>query len=288
MTPTILVQALVSGLLMGFVFALIAMGLSLLYGMLGLVNFAHGDFLMVAMYVSFWLFTLWGLDPLFSIPVAGLLLFCFGIFIHKTMIRRLLNQISLARAFATFGLSVFLSSLMQFFFSADYRMIRGSMMSETLKVGNVFIPMAQITAAVVSFLACVSIWWLMNRTETGKAMRATAENRDAASLVGIDSEKMYCLAWGVSAGSVGIAGAVLADIFYIYPTVGTVFSFTAMVTVALGGFGSIPGAFVGGLIIGVVQTFTGLFFDPVYKMVVVFSMYFLVLIFRPRGLFGKF
>ncbi len=288
MTPTILVQALVSGLLMGFVFALIAMGLSLLYGMLGLVNFAHGDFLMVAMYVSFWLFTLWGLDPLFSIPVAGLLLFCFGIFIHKTMIRRLLSQISLARAFATFGLSVFLSSLMQFFFSADYRMIRGSMMSETLKVGSVFIPMAQITAAVVSFLACGGIWWLMNRTETGKAMRATAENRDAAALVGIDSEKMYCLAWGVSAGSVGIAGAVLADIFYIYPTVGTVFSFTAMVTVALGGFGSIPGAFVGGLIIGVVQTFTGLFFDPVYKMVVVFSMYFLVLIFRPRGLFGKF
>ena len=288
MNATMFIQAILSGILFGFVYALISVGLSLIVGMMGLVNFAHGDFLMLGMYISFWGFTCFRIDPVFSIPIAGTLLFFYGVFVHKTVIRRLLGKPPLSRVFATFGLSIIMASTAQFFFSSDFRLITdATLVSGKIRLGDIFIPKTQIFAAFVSCAAFLIIYWIMMKTEVGKAMRATAEDRDAAALVGIDSEKMYTLAWGLSGASVGVAGAVLSNIFYVFPTVGTVFSFTAMVAVALGGFGSIPGALVGGILIALIQMLGGLLIDPVFKMVLVFITYFCVLVIRPQGLFGK-
>jgi len=288
MSTGMLLQGLVSGLLLGSVFALISMGLSLIFGMMEIVNFAYGEFLMIGMYVSYWMNSLWNIDPLFSIPISGIFMFLVGAITHKLIISKILGRPMLVQILTTFGLSIFLSSLVQFFFKSDYHLITNKILSGRWEIYGVFITTAKAATAIVSIAACLFMYWLMTRTEIGKVLEAIAENKDVATLMGINSEKMFIFAWGISGACVGIAGAALSNHFYIYPTVGAAFSLTAFVAVALGGFGSVRGAILGGLIIGLVQTFGGLLFDPIYKMVIVFGVYFLILMVKPQGLFGRY
>lgn len=288
-TAELLVQTAVNGLLIGFVFSLVAVGLTLIFGMMEIVNFAHGEFLMMAMYASFWMWSLFALDPLVSLPISTLALVLLGIATYKLIIKRILNAPMLAQIFATFGLMVFLRSLAQFLWTPNFRVIQHSMVSDgRLELGGIFLGLPQLVAAAGAVVSFGFIYWFVERTETGRALMATAEDRDAASLMGINSDRMFTLAWAIGSGCVGVAGALLSTFYYIQPEVGAVFGLTTFVVVALGGFGSIPGAFIAGLLVGLVQVMAGLFIAPSIKFAVVLAIYLLVVLLRPQGLLGKY
>jgi branched-chain amino acid transport system permease protein len=286
-TAEVVAQALVSGLLMGCVYALIAAGLSLIFGLMEIVNFAHGEFLMLAMFVAFWAWALGGIDPVLALPLAAGLLFGTGWLVYRGVIRRILAAPMLAQVFATFGLAVFLRSGAQFLWTPDFRLIQNPWVRGRFSLFGLFVGMPQLVAAVVALLAFGLLYWFITRTETGLALQATAQDRHAAALMGIDTERMYALGWGLGAGCVGVAGALLANFFYVFPDVGAVFALLAYVTVALGGFGNAAATLFGGVLIGLVENLVGLW-APAFKYVGVFCFYLLVVLWRPQGLLGKY
>ena len=287
MTTAQVAQALVSGLLIGFVFALIAAGLTLIFGVMEIVNFAHGEFLMLSMYLSYFLHAGLGWDPIAALPVNAAALFALGVLVYYALIRRVLRAPMLAQIFATFGLGVFLQNAAQFLWRPDFRTLGDSWVTGRLAVAGVYVSGPQLAAAAGAVLTTGALWWLLSRTEVGRALLATAEDRHAASLMGINPDRMFALAWGLGAACVGVAGALLSTFYYVFPQVGSVFALIAFVAVALGGFGSVVGAFAGGVLIGVVESLAGVFVAPAVKNVFVFAIYLVVVLLRPRGLFGK-
>lgn len=288
MTLHIVLQTVASGLLMGSVYALIAAGLSLIFGLMEIVNFAHGEFLMLSMFTAFWFAVLFGIDPMVSLPLNALLLFLLGVVTYKGVISRILKAPMLAQIFATFGLGIFLRGVAQFLWSPDYRMVPNPMVHGRVEVGGIFLGVPQIVASAAALVAFGAVYWLVTRTEMGLALQATSEDREAAALMGISSGRMFTLGWGIGAMCVGIAGALLSNFFYIFPEVGFLFGLISYVVVALGGFGSIPGALLAGIIIGLVEVLGGLLIAPAYKYAAVFALYLIVVILRPQGLLGRY
>jgi len=280
-------QALVSGLLIGFVFALIAAGLTLIFGVMEIVNFAHGEFLMLSMYLSYFLHASLGWDPIAALPVNAVALFALGVIVYYALIRRVLRAPMLAQVFATFGLGVFLQNAAQFLWRPDFRTLGDTWVTGRLSLAGVYFSGPQLAAAAGAVLTTGGLWWLLSRTEIGRALLATAEDRQAASLMGINPDRMFALAWGLGAACVGVAGALLSTFYYVFPQVGGVFALIAFVAVALGGFGSVVGAFAGGVLIGVVESLAGVFVAPAVKNLFVFAIYLVVVLVRPRGLVGK-
>jgi branched-chain amino acid transport system permease protein len=284
----IIAQAVASGLLLGAVYALIAAGLSLIFGLMEIVNFAHGEFLMLAMFTAFWLYALHAVDPLVSLPLAALLLFAIGVATYYGIVKRVLRGPALAQIFATFGLAVFLRGLAQFLWTPDFRVVQAPLVAGRLNVFGLFLGIPQVVASVGALLAFAALFLFLSRTETGQALLATAQDRQAAQVMGIDTDRMFALGWGIGAACVGVAGVLLANFYYVFPDVGAVFALLAYVTVALGGFGSILGALVAGIIVGLVERLAGLLISPSLKYAAVFALYLAVVLIRPRGLFGKF
>jgi len=280
-------QALVSGLLIGFVFALIAAGLTLIFGVMEIVNFAHGEFLMLSMYLSYFLHAGLGWDPIAALPINALALFALGVVVYYALIRRVLRAPMLAQIFATFGLGVFLQNGAQFLWRPDFRTLGDTWVTGRIALAGVYVSGPQAAAAAGAVITTGALWWLLSRTEVGRALLATAEDRQAASLMGINPDRMFALAWGLGAACVGVAGALLSTFYYVFPQVGGVFALIAFVAVALGGFGSVVGAFAGGVLIGVVESFAGVFVAPAVKNLFVFAIYLVVVLLRPRGLVGK-
>jgi branched-chain amino acid transport system permease protein len=281
-----LAQSLSSGILMGLIFALVAVGLTLIWGIMDIVNFAHGDFLMSGMYLSFWMYTLWGIDPLLSLPVSAALLFLMGVVVYRLMIRHIVGAPMLIQIFATFGLMIFLRYVAFYFFTPDYRTIQEPFLSGRIAIYGVYLSVPQLVAALGAFLTTGVVYVLIHRTRLGAALMATAEDREAAALMGIDTDRMFTLAWGIGAATAGIAGSLLSNFFYIFPEVGGVFVLIAFVAVTLGGFGNVAGAFVAGILIGIVEALAGHFYDPALKSVFVYALFLGVLFFRPQGLLG--
>ncbi len=283
----LLLQILVSGLLMGLIFALIAVGLTLIWGVLDILNFAHGEFLMLAMFISFWMFSLWKIDPLWSMPITVAVLFALGVLTYHLIIKRVLNAPGLTALLATFGLSILIKNLAQFFWTPDFRHIQGAILSDkTLSFWGLNLSLPEVVAAAGSGLITYVIYRLIFKTKTGRAIRATALDRDTALLMGINIDRVFALTFGLGGACVGVAGALLMNFYYVFPSVGSLFGILAFVTVALGGFGNITGAFVAGVLIGVVETAGGVFIAPVFKYTVVFAMYLVIILIRPKGLFG--
>lgn len=287
MSREFILQAIVSGILMGLIYALVAVGLSLIFGLMEIVNFAHGEFLMLAMYASFWFWVL-GLDPLLSLPLVAALLGLAGLLVHYGIIRRLLTAPMLAQVCGTFGLAVALRAAAQFLWTPDFRTITNPLMAGRVQIGPIFIGQPQLFAGAICLLAFVLLWLFVTRTETGLALQATSQDRQAAAVMGIPTERMSALGWAIGLGCVGIAGSMLSTFFYIFPDVGVSFAPLAFVAVALGGFGSILGSLVAGVLIGLVESLGGLLIDPSYKTLIVFGLYLSVVLIRPMGLFGRF
>lgn len=287
MTETLLVQLVVSALGIGFIFALIAIGLTLIYGVMDVVNFAHGEFLMIAMFATYLAYATWGLDPLVTLPFVTIGMFVFGVAVYYLLIRHVLGAAMHAQIFATFGLMVFLQAAAQFFLGADYYAVRDSALSGVIRVGGVTVPLPHIAAIVGASVTTALLYWLVFRTGPGRSLRAAAQDRQAALTVGINVDRVYALAWGLGAACVGVAGSLLSNFYYVFPRVGVLFVLVAYVTVALGGFGSIHGALMAGILIGFLQVFTGFFVSSELKFVAVFLVYLVVVLLWPRGLAGR-
>ena len=272
---------------MGFVYALIAAGLSLIFGLMEIVNFAHGEFLMLGMYASFWAYALLGLDPLFTLPFTALGLFAVGVVLYRLVIRRILDAPMLSQVFTTFGLMILLRGVAQFLWKPDFRSVNHSVVSGTIGAGGLQLGLPQVVAAAGAVATTGAVWWFLRRTRLGAALEATAADKEAAALMGIDGQKMFALAWGIGAACAGVAGALLSTSYPVFPEVGASFILVAFVLVALGGFGSVTGAFWAGILVGIVEVVGGFLWDPAYKMVLVLSLFLLVVWLRPQGLLGK-
>jgi len=283
----IYMQLLVSGLLIGGVYALIALGLTLMFGVMRIVNFAHGEFVMFSMYLTYWIVTLSGVTPYTALPLVALIMFLFGIVVYILIIRRTLSSSMVVQIFATVGLGLFMSNACLVAWTADYRMLQSDIGREIIHLGGVQIGMASFIAFTVAIVVALALFAFIAFSYTGKAIRATVQDRTAAQLVGINIDRIFMLAFALGTLLVGIAGALLAPIYPVYPTAGLSFGLVSFVVVVLGGMGSMPGALLGGLIIGMVEVLSGFLIDPSLKQAVYFVVFILVLIFRPNGLFGQ-
>lgn len=279
-------QQVVNGLLIGFMYSLIAIGLTLIWGVMNIVNFAHGDFLMLGMFTSFWLYTLYGLDPLFSIPICTALLFVLGMLIYRFIVSKVMKGPMLAQLVVTFGVSIFLANLAVFLWTPDFRLIEKPLLHGTWDFGSFKLSIPKFVSSIGSVIASIFVFFFLRKTKTGKAILATEMDREAALLMGINTERINSLSFAIGAALVGIAGAFLSTYYYIYPQVGGIFGLIAFSIVALGGFGSIEGAFIAGIIIGLAQTLGGFLLDPAYKFAIVFFIYLIVVWIRPQGLLG--
>jgi branched-chain amino acid transport system permease protein len=286
MSP-ILLQVIVGGLLIGAVYALFSSGLTLIWGMMNVINFAHGDFVMLAMYAAFVVWTVFGGGPLASVPVAALFLATIGILSYFLLVRHIMRGPMIAQILSTFGLALLLRYSAFWYFGANLKTLPDDILGPPIVIGQIRVDAPRLLAGVVGLVVCLLLHLLLTRTSVGSRMLAVSEDETAAQLMGIRPERMQALAWGLAAGSTGIAGALIATFFYTSPTVGESLAILAFVTVALGGFGSVPGALIAGLLIGVIEAVSAYWIGPVYKDVIVYSLFVLVLWVRPQGLMGK-
>ncbi|MFP4482087.1 MAG: branched-chain amino acid ABC transporter permease [Thermovirgaceae bacterium] len=281
------VQVVADGVLNGMIYALVATGLSLIWGVMDVINFAHGDYLMVAMYTSFWLGALLGIDPVFSWIVSGAFLFLIGALTYRLIIKHTIGRSVISALLATFGLSMVLKNFCLNRFSPNFRLLSETVLGgKTLALGDVVLPVPQVATGLLALIVVFLVYYMIKKTRLGWAVQATAMDKEAAELMGIDTEKIYLFVFGLGGACVGIAGGLLPSYLAVHPEVGLLFGLLAFVIVAMGGFGSIPGALLAALLIGLVEALSGFYIAPVFKYVAVFALYLLVVMFRPRGLFG--
>jgi branched-chain amino acid transport system permease protein len=283
----ILVQVIVGGLLLGAVYALFSSGLTLVWGMMNIVNFAHGDFVMLGMYVAYVVYTLLGAGPLLGAPLAALVLATFGVIVYFLLIRDIMKGPMLAQILGTFGLALLLRYSVFWFFGANFLSLPENIVGGTYEIMGLRLQASRLLAGGVALLVTLGLHVLLTRTSLGSKMLAVAEDPTAAQLMGIRPDTMQAIAWAIAAGATGIAGALIATFFYIVPTVGETLGIVAFVTVSLGGFGSVPGALMAGLLIGVIESLSGYLIGAVYKDIVVYSLFLGFLWFRPQGLMGR-
>ena len=283
----VLVQVIVGGLLLGAVYALFSSGLTLVWGMMNVVNFAHGDFVMLGMYVAYVVYTLFGGGPLLGAPLATLVLATLGVVVYFGLIRDVMKGPMLAQILGTFGLALLLRYSVFWWFGANFLSLPGNIVGGTFDVSGIRIEASRLLAGVVALVVTLGLHLLLTRTTLGSRMLAVAEDSTAAQLMGIRPDTMQAIAWAIAAGATGLAGALIATFFYVVPTVGETLGIVAFVTVSLGGFGSVPGALVAGLLIGVIESLSGYLIGAVYKDMVVYTLFLGFLWFRPQGLMGK-
>lgn len=283
----IFLQAAANGLLLGGVYGLVSAGLTLIFGVMRIVNFAHGEFLMLGMFAAWWLVHLTGIHPYLALVPVGLLMFGAGWLTQRVLIARVLGKTDEAQILLTVGLAAFLQGGALFAWGADYRTIATPLTSASLGIGGVYLSTPRLVAFGVALLLAGGLYVLLVRTDAGRAMRAAAENREVALLLGIDTRRVYLLAFGLGTGLVGVAGALMAPVLATFPTVGTLFALTAFVVVVLGGMGDIVGAVLGGMIIGVTEALIATYVALDLAPLATFLIFVLILLVRPQGLFGK-
>jgi branched-chain amino acid transport system permease protein len=284
---TIFLQSLLSGVLIGGAYALIGVGLTIIFGVMRIINFAHGDLVMLGMYASYFLFTLGNVDPFVSIVFVFPLLFLFGAILQKTVINQVLNALPQNQILLTIGIGLILSNTMMLLFTSDYRIISTTYSSGSFRLGEISVSTPLLLSFVITAAVTAVLYWFLLKTDTGQAIRATAQDRDAAQLMGVNVKRMSILATGIGAGLAAVAGSLISPTYYIFPQVGQPFTLKAFVIVVLGGMGSVMGATVGGIIIGATESLAGAYISSGLKDLVVYVLFLLILLFKPAGLFGK-
>jgi len=253
---------------------------------MNVLNFAHGEFLMVGMFISYWLYTLYGMDPLFSIPINAVVLFVLGVVIYRFVISKVMRGPGLAQLVVTFGISLLIANLAVLLWTPNFRSVEKTLLQGTWDLWHIKLSVPKVVSSVGSVITSFGVFWFLRATKTGKAILAVEMDREAALLMGVNTEKINSLSFGIGSALAGVAGALLATHYYIYPYVGGTFGLICFCIVALGGFGSVEGAFIAGILVGVVQTVGGYLLDPAYKLALVFLMYLITVWVRPQGLRG--
>ncbi|MCQ5129874.1 branched-chain amino acid ABC transporter permease [Butyricicoccus faecihominis] len=286
-----LLQSLIDGLLLGGVYATIAAGLSLAFGVMRIVNWAHGEFLMVAMYVANVLVTSTGVDPYLSILITGPVFFIVGYVLQKGLFNRLLQREKAREPMSvmmfTIGLAMVLTNGALLLFSANTRITPTIYQGKSIVLGEMMISIPRFISFMIALVITTGLYFFLMKTETGRALRASSQDRSSATLMGINEKKIYSIAFGISLGLVGVSASLLIPFFSVYPTVSLVFGFKAFVIVVMGGKGSIPGALLGGLIVGLTEKVGGLFFSDAYAQIILFLLFVVILLCKPSGLLGK-
>ncbi|MEJ5201498.1 MAG: branched-chain amino acid ABC transporter permease [Anaerolineales bacterium] len=283
----IMMQSTINGLFTGGIYALVAIGLTMIYGVMKILNFAHGEFLMLGMYITFGMFTLFGLDPYLSIPIAAILIFCLGALIQRGVIQRILSAHPLNQIILLLGISTLIIGLVQFFLTAEPRKIHVPYETSVLEVAGLRMCIPRLVSFVASMIISGTLYIFLQRTKLGKAIRAVSQSRTAAWLMGIDVNLIYMITFGIGTAITAIAGVLLTPNYKMTPTIGQSFGVIAFVVVVLGTMGNFIGAFIGGLIIGLVEAFAGFYLGGDVKIVASMLTFILILLFKPQGLFGR-
>ena len=288
MDPYAALQAVINGLLTGALYALVGMGLALIFGVMRIVNFAHGAFMMLGMYVTYVLFTRTGISPYALFVVTGLALFAFGYAVYFAMLRPIHGQSDFMQILMTMGIGLMCSDAVLLIFGADYHQINIPLQDRNFRLGQqISVNAPWVVSFAIAVGLALALYLFVMRTMTGRAARAIAQNRDAAPLMGINVFRVQAISFAVGSAAAGIAGALLLPVFYLYPGVGDQFTLKAFVMVVLGGMGSIAGAALAGLVLGVVENLTSLYWGNEWALAVDFAIFLLVLSLKPSGIFGR-
>jgi branched-chain amino acid transport system permease protein len=282
------IQAILNGLLTGALYALIGMGMALIFGVMRIVNFTHGAFLMLGMYISYVFFLKTGINPYLGFIVSGAILFVIGYAIYMGLLRRIPGQVDFMVILLTLGLALIITDGVQLVFGADYHQINLPVLARNFRLGSqIFINAPWLLSFVIALVLAVALYFVVTHTMFGRAARAIAQNPYPSPLMGINVNRVQAISFGIGAAAAGIAGALLLPVFYLYPTVGSQFELKSFVMVVLGGMGSIQGAAIAGLVLGVVESLTSLYWGNEWALAVDFVIFILVLSLKPSGIFGS-
>ena len=285
---TVFLQGVYEGIINGSILALIALGIALVWGVMNILSFSQGEFLMLGMFVSYYANRYLGLDPIVAMPLSAGALFLLGIVIYKLIISRALRGPILSQRLITFALSMVLVYSAQMFFGAEYKqLVNPVIFSGTIDLGFITIAKQKLVPFILALLVAGLLFLFLNRTRMGKAIQATSMDRYAAGLVGINPDRSYTIAFAIASAVAGAAGCALTYYYYMFPNVGATFQLWGFIAVAMGGFGSVTGAFLSGLVMGLADTLTGLYVNTAIKYIGVCVVFLVTVSFRPKGIFGK-
>ena len=280
-------QVLVSGLLLGGVYALISIGLNLIFGVVRIINFAHGEMVMLSMYLTFWLYHFFGFDPYLSALIVLPVMFAFGFLFQLFVVQPILSTSATMKIFTTVGISLLLQNLALIMWKGDFRSVQTSYSMSSIELFEIIISVPRLVAFCAALGSIILLYYFLKYTYLGKALRAIVEDHSVARLMGVSVEKHYLFAFGLGTMFTALGGVLLVPFSSVYPTVGITYTLVAFVVVVLGGLGSMSGTFLAGLFIGVIESFGGTFVSPALKEAIYFAIFILILLVRPQGLFGQ-
>ena len=284
----IFLQGLYEGIINGSILALVAMGIALVWGVMNILSFSQGEFLMLGMFCSYYANKLLGLDPILAMPLSAGILFLLGIAIYKLIIARALKGPILSQRLITFALSMVLVYSAQLFFGAEYKTLPNEVAFKgTINLGFITIAKQKLVPFILALIVAGLMFWFLRCTRMGKAIQATSMDRYAAGLVGINPDRAYTIAFAMASAVAGAAGCAMTYYFYLFPNVGATFQLWGFIAVAMGGFGSIAGAFISGRVMGIADTLTGIYINTAIKYIGVCVVFLVTVSFRPKGIFGK-
>jgi len=282
-----LLQVLLNGILIGGIYASFAVGFSLIFGVLRIVNIVHGEFIMLGAFITYWLYSIFGIDPFLSLPVSFILLFAGGYLLQRFVINRIIEAPEIMSLLLTFGLSLIIVNIALIVWKGDYRLVNPEYAGANLELGTLIIPYIRLATCVFALLAVGGLQFFLQHTNTGRAIKATSQNKDGARLQGVNPARIYAITFALGAAITAIAGSLLSMSFSVFPAMGGDYLLFSFFIVVVGGMGDLPGALVGGFILGILQSLVTNFIGAGLNYIVIFLVLYIMLITRPAGIFGR-
>jgi len=280
-------QLIINGIAIGSIYSSMAIGLTLIFGILKVINFAHGQMIMLSLYGTYWLFRLWGIDPYVSIFILAPLFFLIGVVIERLVIHRLMDATAFSQIFATYGIGLILTSGALMLWGADYRDIMPSYVFNKIQFFSIPIGLCNLITIIINMITLITLFLFLNKTYLGKAIRGLAQERRGAMIVGINVPLLYTITFGIGIAYASIAASSMGPLYSIYPDIGDYLVLVTFVAVILGGYNSLMGTFIAGLLIGLIEVFTGYYLSSNLKEIMYFMIFIIILIFKPTGLLGQ-
>ncbi len=281
------VQSIINGVLLGGVYAAYSAGFSLIFGVMGVVNIFHGEMVMLGAFITYWIFTLVHIDPFLTIPLSIISMFLFGYLVQRFVINRVVEAPPMISYILTFGIHLIIAYTALWVWTADFRTVTTSYSGFNADIGGIILPYARLATFALALIVVAGLYFLLYRSEIGRAIQATAQDKEVARMMGVKVHRIYAITFGIGAAVTGAAGSLIATYFIIFPQMGLSYTIIAFCVVVLGGMGYIPGALWGGLILGIVQSLTATYFSAGLSGAFSFILLFLMLVIRPAGIAGK-